>query len=418
MNFASKLALAAVLSLGATALTVAPAAAQKKKDDKNAPAANQLQVSDEFRKPAAAAEAAVKAKDWATAEPQITAAEAAAKNDDEKFFAASMRLQLELGRGNEAGQIAPLQVLVASPRSAPDAVGPYNARLNFLLGKAAASQKKHADVINYMTKARQLGEKNVDIPLMLANSYAATGKNAEAAAEARNAIEFAKSTGQKAPEAWYQFAIPKVTASGNRESTYDWLAYYLKDYPAVKNWRWAIEVLGQGAKGSDRAAKTERIDLYRLRRITNSLADRGDYADYAYAAQSSGLPWEAISVIEEGRKNGKLPTTDPDGNRTYTAAQAGVKSSPPLDTLAKQGGAGNADALLAAGDNARALALYDAALAKGGADANEINLHRGIALQRLGRKEEAKAAFQAVKTGPYVNVALLWQVSLDTPPLS
>ncbi len=40
-----------------------------------------------------------------------------------------------------------------------------------------------------MTKARQFGEKNVDIALMLANSYAATGKNVEAAAEARNAIE-------------------------------------------------------------------------------------------------------------------------------------------------------------------------------------------------------------------------------------
>lgn len=416
MNFASKLALAAVLSLGTTALTVAPAAAQKKDDKKADP--NALKVSDEFRKPAAAAEAAVKAKDWATAEPQIAAAEAAAKNDDEKYYSSWLRLQLELSRGNEAAQIPALQTLSVSPRTAPEAKVAYTARLNFLMGKAAASQKKHADVITYMTKAREGGEKNVDIPLMMANAYAATGRNAEAATEARNAIEFAKSIGQKPPEAWYQFAIPKVTATGNREASYDWLAYYLKDYPTVKNWRWAIEVLGQGAKGTDRAAKTERIDLYRLRRITNSLADRGDYADYAYAAQSSGLPWEALSVIEEGRKNGKLPATDADGNRTYTAAQAGVKSSPALDALAKQGGAGNADALLAAGDNARALQLYDAVLAKGGADANEINLHRGIALQRLGRKEEAKAAFQAVKTGPFVNVALLWQVSLDTPPLS
>ncbi|MEP9360854.1 hypothetical protein [Sphingomonas sp. KR3-1] len=418
MNFASKLALAAVLSLGTTALTVAPAAAQKKKDDKAAAQdPNQLKVSDEFRKPAAAAEAAVKAKDWATAEPQIVAAEAAAKNDDEKFFAASLRFQLELNKGNEAGQIGPLQVLAASPRTKPEAVGPYNARLNFLMGKNANAAKKYPEVITYMTKARELGEKNVDISLMMANAYAATGKNVEAAAEARNSIEFVKAMGQKAPEAWYQFAIPKVTASGNREAAYDWLAYYLKDYPTVKNWRWAIEVLGQGAKGTDRAAKIERIDLYRLRRITNSLADRGDYSDYAYTAQSSGLPWEAISAIDEGRKSGKLPTTDADANRTYAAAQAGVKSSPSLDALAKQGGAGNADALLAAGDNENALKLYDAALAKGG-DANEINLHRGIALQRLGRKDEAKTAFQAVKTGPYVNVALLWQVSLDTPPLS
>ncbi len=416
MNFASKLALAAVLSLGTTALTVAPAAAQKKDDKKADP--NALKVSDEFRKPAGLAEAAVKAKDWATAEPQIAAAEAAAKNDDEKYYSSWLRLQLELSRGNEAAQIPALQTLSTSARTSPEAKTAYTARLNFLMGKAAAAQKKHADVITYMTKARELGEKNVDVPLMMANSYAATGKNAEAAAEARNAIEFAKSTGQKAPEAWYQFAIPKVVAAGNREGIYDWLAYYLKDYPTVKNWRWAIEVLGQGAKGTDRAAKTERIDLYRLRRITNSLADRGDYADYAYAAQSAGLPWEAIAVIEEGRKSGKLPATDADANRTFTAAQAGVKSSPALDALAKQGGVGNGDALLAAGDNEGAIKLYDAALAKGGGDVNEINLHRGIALQRLGRKDEAKTAFQAVKTGPFVNVALLWQVSLDTPPLS
>jgi len=416
MNFASKLALAAVLSLGTTALTVAPAAAQKKKDEKADP--NALKVSDEFRKPAALAETAVKAKDWATAEPQIIAAEAAAKNEDEKYYSAWLRLQLEMGRGSESAQIAPLQILTVSPRTSPDAVRPYTARLNFLLGKAAAAQKKHADVITYMTKARELGEKNVDIALMMANSYAATGKNVEAAAEARNAIEFAKSTGQKAPEAWYQFAIPKVNATGNRDAIADWLAYYLKDYPTVKNWRWAMEVLGQGAKGTDRNAKIERTDLFRLRRSTNALADRGDYADYAYIAQSSGLPWEAISVIEEGRKNGKVPQTDPDTVKILTAAQAGVKSSPSLDALAKQGGVDNADALLAAGDSARALQLYDAALAKGGVNAEEINLHRGIALARLGRKDEAKTAFQSVKTGPFVNVALLWQVSLESPPLS
>lgn len=416
MNFASKLALAAVLSLGTTALTVAPAAAQKKDDKKADP--NQLKVSDEFRKPAAAAEAAVNAKDWATAEPQIAAAEAAAKNDDEKYYSAWLRLQLELARGNEAGQAIPLQVLVNNPRTPPENVGRYNARLAFLQGKAAAAAKKPADVITYMTKARELGEKNIDVSLMMANAYGSMGKNAEAAAETRNSIEFAKSTGQKAPEAWYQFAIPKVNATGNRDAIADWLAYYLKDYPTVKNWRWAMEVLGQGAKGADRNAKIERLDLYRLRRATNALADRGDYADYAYAAQSSGLPWEALSVIDEGRKTGKLPASDPDSIKTYGAAQAGVKTSPSLDALVKQGGVDNADALLAAGDNARALQLYDAALAKGGANAEEINLHRGIALTRLGRKDEAKTAFASVKTGPFVNVALLWQVSLESPPLS
>ncbi len=53
-----------------------------------------------------------------------------------------MRLRLELGRGNEAAQVAPLQALVASPRTAPDAVGPYNARLNFLLGRPPLRRRR------------------------------------------------------------------------------------------------------------------------------------------------------------------------------------------------------------------------------------------------------------------------------------
>ena len=74
MTFVSKLALAAVLSLGAVSVGAAPAAAQKK-DDKGAQAgAPQLKVSPEFRKVAAAAETSVKAKDWAAAEPNIMVA--------------------------------------------------------------------------------------------------------------------------------------------------------------------------------------------------------------------------------------------------------------------------------------------------------------------------------------------------------
>jgi hypothetical protein len=417
MNFASKLALAATLSLGTTMLTVAPATAQEK--------GPQIKVSPEFRKAATPAEAAVNAQNWTAAEPLIAQTETIAKNDDERYYSAWLRMRMELGRGNEMGQAAPLQSLIANPKTPKDVIPAYQARLAFLQGKAAMSAKKYPDVITYMTKARELGEKNLDISLMMANAYAAMGKNAEAAAETRISIDYTKASGQKAPESWYQFAIPKVAATGDRNASADWLALYLRDYPSAKNWRWAIEVFGQGAKGTDRAAKVEQIDLYRLRRVTNSLADRADYGDYAYAAQSTGLPWEAISVIEEGRNSGKLTTSDADTSRTYTAAQAGVKSSPSLDALAKQGAAGdgktaalNGDALLAAGDNARALALYDQALSKGGADTNQVNLHRGIALQRLGRKDEARAAYQAVKSGSLANVALLWQASVDTPPAS
>jgi hypothetical protein len=68
MKFVSKLALAAALTLGASAVGSAPALAQKA--DKAAEP--QLKVSDAFRKAAVAAETALKAKDLATADTQLS----------------------------------------------------------------------------------------------------------------------------------------------------------------------------------------------------------------------------------------------------------------------------------------------------------------------------------------------------------
>ena len=77
MKTVSTLALAAALSLG---LAATPAMAQKKKDPE--PAAPTLKVSKAFREPAAAAENAIRANDWATADTQLALDEADAVNED------------------------------------------------------------------------------------------------------------------------------------------------------------------------------------------------------------------------------------------------------------------------------------------------------------------------------------------------
>ncbi|MDV3456818.1 tetratricopeptide repeat protein [Sphingomonas sp. HF-S4] len=418
MTFVSKLALAAALTLGTSALGTAPAFAQKNKEA----AGPELKVSDEFRKPAAAADVALKAKDLATADAQITAAEGLAKNDDEKFYSAQLRLQLELERKNEAGQIKALGVLASSPKVPADRAKLYGALYNYMLGDSLIKQKKPAEAIPALLKARELGSTEADLPVLLANAYSATGKATESIAEVNRAIEASKAAGRKPPADWYKFAIPRVNATGDRAAMADWLKRYIAEYPTVQNWRWAIQVFRQG---SPAAAKNEKINLYRLMRATNALADRSDYNDYGFAAQQAGLPWEAVSVIDEGRKSGKVPASDAEVSRTYTASQAAVKSEGSLDGLAKQAASakdGNAarqtaDAFLASGNYARALELYDLSLQKGGVDAGEVNLNRGVALRALGRKDEARTAFQAV-TGANANLALLWQASVDFPPLA
>jgi tetratricopeptide (TPR) repeat protein len=415
MTFVSKLALAAVLTLG----TTAPALAQKA--DKNA--APELKVSDEFRKPAAAADVALKAKDLATADTQITAAEAVAKTDDEKYYSTYLRLQLELERKNEAGQMKALGLLASNPKTPADRVNVYGGIYNYMLGGELIKQKKAAEAIPVLLKARELGTNQPDLPVLLANAYAATGKNAESIAEVNKAIEASKAAGRKPPIDWYKFVIPRVKASGDTAATADWLKRFIAEYPTVQNWRWSIQVFRQGAPAG--GGKTDRLNLYRLMRATNALADRGDYADYAFAAQQSGLPWEAVAVIDEGRKSGKIPAGDADVGRTYTASQAAVKSEGSLDALARQSAAAKdgrtaqqtADAFLASGNYARALELYDLSLQKAGVDADEVNLNRGVALRALGRKDEAKTAFGTVK-GAYASTAQLWLASVDFPPLA
>jgi Flp pilus assembly protein TadD len=133
-----------------------------------------------------------------------------------------------------------------------------------------------------------------------------------------------------------------------------------------------------------------------------------------------------VSVIDEGRKMGKIPAGDSEVARIYTAAQTQVKAEGSLDGLAKQAAAAKdgktaaqtGDAFLASGNQTRAVELYDLALGKGGVNADEVNLHRGIAYQQLGQKDQARAAFGAVKAGPLANLAALYQTSLDLPPLS
>lgn len=418
MSFVSKLAMAAAISLGTVTLGAAPAVAQKKAEKNAGP---DLKVSDAFRKSAAKVEPLIAAKDWATAEPALVEAETVAKNEDERYYAAFLRLKLELGRGSEDGQLKALNTLINNPKTPEETKRVYSSAFNYSMGVRASRAKNNAETIQYLLKAREFGSTDLDVPILLANAYAQTGNNAESIVEVERAIALAKANGQKAPEAWYQFAIPKVNATGDRAAMASWLSRYINEYPTMKNWHWAVSVYA----GAGDSSRNEKLAIFRLKRLTNSLPNRGDYADYAYLAQQAGLPWEGVAVIDEGRKNGKIPAGDADTARTYQTVTTQVKSEGSLDGAVKAAQSAadgraafqTANALLASGDYKRAIELYDLSLSKGGANADEANLNRGLAFQYLGQKEEARAAYAKV-TGAWANLALLYTTSIDLPALT
>ena len=415
MKTISKVALAAALSFGAvTTLGVSPAIAQKKEKAK-AP-----QFSEAFRKAATEADAKINAKDWAGAEPLVAASEAAAKSNEERYYAQVARLKLEDGRQNAAGKTAALDALIANPATPAEQQGFFN----FHRGVTAIQAKKPAEALPFLKKAQQLGYQDPDgqLPVLIAGAQGDTGDAAGAAASMEQAIAAKKAAGQKPPEDWYNYVVARLYKSGDRTGTANWLMREVADYPGPENWRKIILVYRESrGKANEALPRQEKLDLYRLQRATGALAGGSDYVDYANAAQNSGLPWEAKKVIDEGRASGKLTANDANASTIYSVATKSLAAEKPLATYEKQAStdatgklsAQTADAYLASGEYAKAATLYRAALQKGSVNTDEVNTRLGIALANSSDKAGAKAAFAEVKQAPRVDIAKFWMTYLD-----
>lgn len=406
-----------MVALAAAMLSVAaPAAAQKNKK----PEEPKLELSAAFRTPAAAAQTAIAAKDWATADTHVTAAEAVAQNDDEKWIIAEMRLTVEANKKSNEGIARALDTLIASPRTARERLPTYY----FYRGDAAFKLKQYPVAITNLIKARELGAKELDIPLYLAQSYDATGNQREAVAEMMKLIDQTKASGGEVKDNWYTWAVARLYKTGDRAATAALMMRQLREFPTTQNWRKTIVLYRDSVNAAGtQLDRRQRIDLFRLMRATKTLADQNDYFDYSKAAVEGGLPWEGGAVIVEGRASGKVPASSADFNQVAQMADTAIKTEGSLDVLARNAAkaangreaAGTGDAFLSSGNNVRALELYDLALQKGGVEVNEVQLHRGIALANLGRKDEAKAAFALVQTAPLKDIAGFWTVWLDLP---
>ncbi|PAX08460.1 tetratricopeptide repeat protein [Sphingomonas lenta] len=425
MKNVSTAVLSALLLTGAAggAIVAEPAAAQKKKEKVQQP-----KLSPDVLKPLQAAEAALKVNDLATAEPAIAQAEAAAKTDEDRYFAAASRISLEERKiqaqraANPTGVIdqtrlaAPLDVLINSPRTDPKLKG----QLAYNRGIISFNSKQYPQAVQYFTQAQQLGYTSPDLTLQIAQAKERAGDVQGALGSYEAEIQRATATGQKAPEEVYRYALARAMKQPGQ--ALPWMQRLLAAYPTQKNWRDMLVLYGL-QQGSIATLDTpQKIDLFRLMDDTNSLADQYDYGEFAQKLRDRGLPVEARKILQEGIAAGKIPA----GNAEYKAMQSEIaklisNEGPlgPLETKAKAAGDGKlaaqtGDAYLSQGNNAKAAELYRAALQKGGVNADEVNTRLGIALARQGDKAGAKAAFAAVQGAPRKDLAALWSLHVDT----
>ena len=424
MNIVSRALLSALLMTGIAggAIVAAPAAAQKK-DDKG------VKLSPAVLKAAQAAQTAVTANDFPTAEAALAQMDAAVKTDQDRYTAAALRLDMEQARlrvaraANPNGPVdqsrlaTPLNALLASPLTEPSKKGQFA----YILGQLAYDAKQYPQTLRYWQQAKQLGyvEPNLDMNIMRVKEQSGDAQGALTDLNAE--IQRATAAGQKPKEELYRYSMAKsIKQPGQAVPSMQRL---LAAYPSKKNWRDVAVLYGLQQGSVATLDKQQKLDLFRLMHQTRSLADEFDYREYAQDASDRGLPEEAKRILNEGISAGRIPASGSNYKAMLTEINKAIANeSPlgPLETRAKASGDGKlaaqtAEAYLSQNNNAKAADLYRVALQKGGVNADEVNTRLGIALARQGDKEGARAAFSAVKGAPRADLAQLWITSLDSP---
>jgi hypothetical protein len=412
MKLVSTLALSAALAAGALA---APAAAQKAADAAQANgkaaapgAQRKYNISKEARKAISELQTAVKAK-AADVPAKLAAAQAVAKNNDDKYVIAKLQLEQALGADDKAAQRAAVAAILAS--GGADAA--ESATLNDYLAAAAMGSGNFAAA--EATYAAQVAANPNDLNAIvrLAQAKVELKKESEALALLQRAIGLRTAAGQKAEESWYRNAVAIAHKQKNSALAGQLAQEALSAYPSDTNFNNLIAIT-QPLIAKDEEAF---VDLLRLMQVRGQIKSSTDFLKLAQHHEYNRNWGEAKTVLEAAASAGKT-------SAAHTALLSRVNGRIAEDRAALPGAEAKARtdatgklalniASVYAGykDYAKAADLYRVALQKGGVDANLVNTRLGIALAMAGQRPEAETAFRKV-TGLRAPLANLWMAWL------
>ncbi|HEV7692187.1 MAG TPA: hypothetical protein VGO52_15230, partial [Hyphomonadaceae bacterium] len=146
------------------------------------------------------------------------------------------------------------------------------------------------------------------------------------------------------------------------------------------------------------------IDIYRAAMAAGVKLAPNELDAYASETVNKGLPGEAVAALEpvKAELTATAQATLANAGKKAAEDKAGLAKDE-KNTLAKGTGetiANLGEAYMTYGDNAKAIELMKAGLAKGIADAGKadiVKLHLGIAQNRSGDKAGAQATWAEIK---------------------
>lgn len=352
---------------------------------------------------------AVNNKDVANIPAKLSAAQAVAKTKEDKYIVGQLQIKAALDSKNNAALAAGIDAVAAS--GFLDAAKMAN--LYMALGSSFYEAKQFDQAAASFEKAATLDPRNPDLLLNLGETRFAQGRKADAVGYFQRAMQMKLAAGTKPDEALYKRAVG-VAYEANLPVAAELGRQWVAAYPGPESWRNAIAIYRNVSKPDVEGT----LDLLRLMQATNSLSVASDYSLYIEAAADQMNFNEAHAILNQGVTAKAVNPANP----LFKDIVAGLKTKPAtseadLNAALKMNPAPTAlirigDRFAASGNNAKAIEVYRAALAKPGVDKDVANLHLGMALARSGDKAGATAAFQAV-TGPRSEIAKFWLVYVN-----
>lgn len=429
-RFTHALALALAVTTGsAVLLTATSADAQRAREGKKEKkgGSDSFDLSGDFRKAYVEADAALKAADLPGAKAKALALEATAQSPDEKFVLGQLLLAIGQQTSDNDLLKRALTLSIDSGKTPPDQVPQYN----YFLGTFAYNEDDFPTAIRYFETAYELGYRQNDIELNLANAYLQSGDLDTGLAKLGELIQAKQAAGETAPESWYQLGLATAFNNSMSDQVGDWVLMKIKAFPTEQNWREGINIYRQTANLDDGA----NLDMLRLMYQAGVLDYSIDYNEFVQLADPRLFPVEVKQVLESGLAEGltwefnnySTPANQRTQLEAYLRDQVQVATErsaneyfaelKSYETDAAKAADGKValdagDAYLGYGRNETAANYYRMALSKGGVDADLANTRLGIALVRNGDMAGAKAAFDQVN-GSRKGIADFWSAWID-----
>jgi hypothetical protein len=422
MKLISKFALA--LSTGAMAIgmmATAPVAVAKKEPKTAEPKRPKLNFSKGFLTAyQPAVEVFFKKKDIPGSIAMLPSVKAAIANDDDRYEAGGYFLNVGGQAKDQKIQSEGLDMMLASASTPAD----MRPKFLYFRGAFAYDSKDYVAAETMMAQAQAAGYRENDIQYLIANAQSQQKKYTEAQASMKLAIAAKTAAGQVPPSLW--FAQAKSFASKQKDHPGE--IYWGKELIKVDTSPEAYhDALFPFLSYTDMTIP-ELLDTFRLARETKSMLFSHEFKGYIEAADRKRSPAEVLAVIDEGMAKGALNKADRSVSDDIADAKLNMvelaKNWDADEQYARKQSSGMqamlfADRVFAYGEFARAAAMYQVAIEKGGIVSKEganvtdqAVMRLAIAKVKLKDFAGAKAVLAKIVDPKRKMIAEYWDIYL------